>query len=55
MQNNNVELTKFIDSLHGNKKNLTLQQYRTIKGQAMSGNIDGAKKGMGRVIKRGQK
>lgn len=55
MQNNNTELNKFLDSLHGNKKKLTQQQFRTIKGQAMSGNVDGARKGMQRVIRRGQR
>lgn len=55
MQSNNMELDKFLDSLYNNKKKLTQQQYRTIKGQAMSGNIDGARKGMWRVINRGRK
>jgi hypothetical protein len=34
------------------KSNLTAQQYRTIKGQAVKGNIADARKGLHKVLKR---
>lgn len=37
-------LAAFMDILNVNKKNLTSQQYRIIKGQAFAGNIRGAEK-----------
>lgn len=37
--------------LNTNKKNLTKQQYRTIKGQILSGDIEGAMKGLQRLTK----
>lgn len=50
--NTKMELKDFIRNLKHNKRQLTLQQYRTIKGQALSGDIDGAKKGLCKIIKR---
>ena len=38
--------------LKENKKRLTAQQYRTIKGQMVAGDVDGALKGMSRCIRR---
>ena len=35
-----------MDILNANKKNLTRQQYRTIKGQAFAGDIRGAENGL---------
>ena len=32
--------------------NLTVQQYKTIKGQAVKGNIADARKGLHKVLKR---
>lgn len=47
-----TELTEFLDSLKSNKRNLTLQQYRTIRGQALKGNVMDARKGLQKVLKR---
>ena len=47
-----TELTAFMDTLNANKKNLTRQQYRTIKGQALKGNVMDARKGLQKVLKR---
>lgn len=47
-----TELTEFLDSLKSNKKNLTRQQYRTIRGQALKGNVQDARKGLQKVLKR---
>lgn len=36
--------------LNTNKKYLTKQQYRTIKGQILSGSIEGAMRGLQRLV-----
>lgn len=36
--------------LKGSRKNITKQQYRTIKGQLIAGDIDGARKGLNRLL-----
>ena len=35
-----------------NKNNLTAQQARTLKGQCRAGDIDGALKGLHRILRR---
>lgn len=47
-----TELTEFLENLQSNKRNLTRQQYRTIKGQALKGNVMDARKGLQKVLKR---
>lgn len=47
-----TELNQFLDTMKSNKKNLTCQQYRTIRGQALKGNVMDARKGLQRVLKR---
>ena len=42
----------FWRKLKNNRPYLTKQQYRTIKGQAVKGNIDAARKGMLRIQQR---
>lgn len=42
-----------MDTLNANKKNLTRQQYCTIKGQAFAGDIRGAEKGLYKLLDRG--
>lgn len=39
----------FLDELNRRRRKLTRQQYLTIKGQALSGDIDGAVKGLARL------
>lgn len=46
------ETTDFFKELKNNRPNLTVQQYRTIKGQAVKGNIADARKGLHKVLKR---
>lgn len=46
---NNIAFWK---ELKRNKNKMTIQQYRTIKGQAKAGDFDGARKGMQRIIRR---
>ena len=47
-----TELTAFMDTLNANRKNITRQQYRTIKGQAFAGDIKGAEKGLHKLLDR---
>ncbi|MEG0721871.1 MAG: hypothetical protein RR446_09015 [Lachnospiraceae bacterium] len=47
-----TELTEFMKKLKANKQNLTTQQFRTIKGQALTGDIEGARKGMNKLLER---
>lgn len=47
-----TELTEFMKTLNANKKNLTRQQYCTIKGQAFAGDIRGAEKGLYKLLDR---
>ncbi len=39
-------------TLKANRRNLTRQQYRTIKGQAFAGDISGAEKGLYKLLER---
>lgn len=47
-----TELTAFMDTLNANRKNITRQQYRTIKGQVFAGDIKGAEKGLHKLLDR---
>lgn len=47
-----TELTEFLENLKSNKRNLTRQQYRTIRGQALKGNVMDAREGLQKVLKR---
>ena len=47
-----TERTEFLESLKKSKWNLTEQQYRTIRGQALKGNVLDARKGLQKVLKR---
>ncbi len=46
------ETIEFFKELKNNRPNLTAQQYKTIKGQAVKGNIADARKGLHKVLKR---
>ena len=47
-----TELSQFLDTLKFNRKNLTCQQYRTIREQALKGDVADARKGLHKVLKR---
>ncbi len=47
-----TELSAFMETLDANKKNITRQQYRTVKGQAFAGDVDGARKGLYKLLER---
>lgn len=46
------ELSEFLKTLNGNKKKMSQQEYRTIKGQALHGDVIAAKHGMHNVMRR---
>ena len=48
-----TELSQFLDTLKFNRKNLTRQQYRTIRGQALKGDVADARKGLHKVVNGG--
>ena len=48
----NFRLNSFMKKLKNCGPYLTKQQYRTIKGQALAGDIDGAQKGLNSLLRR---
>lgn len=46
------ETTVFLKRLKIFKKILTVQERKTLQGQALSGDIEGAKKGLDKILKR---
>ena len=48
----NFKLNSFLKKLKNSRPYLSKQQYRTIKGQALSGDIDGAEKGLNLLLRR---
>ena len=44
--------TQFWRDLKANRQKMTKQQYRTLKGQAISGKVLHARKGLQKVLKR---
>ena len=48
----NYRLNSFMKKLKNSRPYLTTQQYRTIKGQALAGDIDGAQKGLNSLLRR---
>lgn len=47
-----TELNQFMKMLKIKKENLTRQQYKTVQGQALSGDLEGARKGLAKLLKR---
>ena len=45
-------MNKAMTLLKTHRLNLTQQQYRTLKGQILSGNTDGAMKGLQKLIRK---
>ena len=46
------ETKKFIKHLKKYRGNISKQQLKTIRGQALSGNLEGAKLGLKKVLER---
>lgn len=47
-----MELTDFMEQLKSNKTKITRQQFRTLKGQAIAGDVDAAQKGLNKLMNR---
>lgn len=43
---------KALRELRRERPNLTSQQFKTLKGQILAGDIEGAEKGLGRLLRR---
>lgn len=41
----------FLKDLNNQKQKLTKQQYKTIRGQALAGDVQGASKGLRKLIR----
>ena len=48
----NFRINRFMKKLKNCRLYLSKQQYSTIKGQALSGDIDGAQKGLNSLLRR---
>lgn len=45
-------MKQFLKFLKTNRHRLTFQQYRTIRGQALAGDLEGARKGLYKLLQR---
>jgi hypothetical protein len=52
MEGTTPEMVSFMYILKQNRSKLSAQQYRTLKGQAVSGNVDAAHKGLHKILRR---
>ena len=52
MEGTTPEMVSFMHILKQNRSKLSAQQYRTLKGQAVSGNVDAAHKGLHKILRR---
>ena len=55
MKQYNSEIHSTMNILKSYRHILTLQEYRVLKGQCISGDYMGARKGLGRLLKRYRK
>ena len=47
-----IRASAFLRILRGYRHILTVQEFRTLRGQAVSGDIDGAMRGLGWILER---
>jgi hypothetical protein len=47
-----IERKKFIKDLESYKSSIPKQTYKTIRGQALAGDLDGAMRGLRKVLER---
>lgn len=50
----NVKL-KALCELRRERQNLTAQQFKVLKGQILAGDVEGAEKGLARILRRDEK
>ena len=48
-----LKANNFIQSLKRNVKYLSWQEFQTLRGQAIAGDIEGAQKGLETILRRG--
>lgn len=48
---NYLQARTFLEALRRNRGMLSQQQYRTLKGQALSGDVEGAIRGLERILR----
>lgn len=53
--NKNQEMQQTLRNIKNNRHKLTPQQWRTLKGQCLAGDYEGAKKGFEKILNRKQK
>lgn len=53
MKQSNAEIQRFLETLEKYRRLLTRQEVKTIRGQALSGDLDGAKRGFTKLVARG--
>jgi hypothetical protein len=53
MKQFNTETFETLKLIKANLHRLTYQQYRTLKGQCLAGDVEGAKKGFYKIIRKG--
>lgn len=46
-----LKAREFLEKLRKHQNELDAQTYRTLKGQALSGDVQGAEKGLRRILK----
>lgn len=47
-----LKAREFLDKLRKSQGKLDAQTYRTLRGQALNGDVEGAEKGLGRILRR---
>lgn len=47
-----INANRILRELRLHEREMTPQEYRTLRGQALAGDIDGAEKGLARVMRR---
>ena len=50
-----MEQKEFLQMLKAHKQHLTKQQFKTIKGQALAGDVEGANTGLQKLMERNRK
>lgn len=53
MKQMDTEIKRFFETLEKYRRLLTRQEVKTLRGQALSGDLDGAKRGFAKLISRG--
>lgn len=51
---NYIEINGFVKRLKNYQNRLSKQQLKTLRGQALSGDLTGAKKGLAKLLRRGK-